>query len=300
MGMKDWPLLGEGAALMAAMIWAVSMSLYTRFGQTVSARHLNLFKNCVALLCLGLVALVFPWTWPAEAQTYYVLAISGLLGLALGDTLLFIALKSMGVQRTSVIQCLAPPFAALIAWIAFAEVLNIWEWIGLSITVVFLALILKARIHAAAAPLTGLGISAALGAAVCQAFAMTSLRWSLQGVDVWTGTFLRISPSIAALSLFSLYKGDLSEMRGIFLPKKKAMILGLAAFIGTFLGLVLMSTGAKYAKAGVATALSSTTPIWILPIAHFMLGEKISLKLLILTVFVVLGVVLMILGPSLM
>lgn len=296
--MKDWPLLGEGAALMAAMIWAVSMSLYTRFGQSVSARHLNLFKNCVALLCLAGVAILVPWQWPGEAQTYYVLALSGLLGLALGDTLLFISLKSMGVQRTSVIQCLAPPFAALLAWIAFGEYLVLWEWIGLSITVVFLALILKARSHAAAAPLTALGVSAALGAAVCQAFAMTSLRWSLQGVDVWTGTFLRITPSIAALTLYSLYMGDLGKMKAIFQPKKKALILGVAAFIGTFLGLVLMSTGAKYAKAGVATALSSTTPIWILPIAHFMLGEKLSLKLLVLTLFVVLGVVLMILGPS--
>ncbi|RYZ58862.1 MAG: DMT family transporter [Proteobacteria bacterium] len=297
--MKDWPLLGECAALMAAMIWAVSMSLYTRFGQSVSARHLNLFKNCVALICLGGVALFVPWHWPAGAQTYYVLALSGLMGLALGDTLLFLSLKSMGVQRTSIIQCLAPPFAALLAWIAFGERLVLWEWLGLSITVVFLALILKARSHAAAAPLTALGVTAALGAAVCQAFAMTSLRWSLQGVDVWTGTFLRITPSIAALTLFSLYVGDLGQMKVIFQPKRKALILTFAALIGTFLGLVLMSTGAKYAKAGVATALSSTTPIWILPIAHFMLGEKLSLKLLVLTLFVVCGVVLMILGPSL-
>jgi drug/metabolite transporter (DMT)-like permease len=296
--MKDWPLVGEGAALLAAMIWAVSMSLYTRFGQGVSARHLNLFKNCVALLCLGVVALFAPWQWPSSSQTYYILALSGLFGLAIGDTLLFISLKSMGVQRTSVIQCLAPPFAALLAWVAFGEVLSFWEWLGLSITVIFLALLLKARSHSAAAPLTAVGISSALGAAACQAFSMTSLRWSLQGLDIWTGTFLRIIPSLAALSLFSLHIGDLSKMRAIFEPRRKALILTFAAFVGTFLGLVLMATGAKYAKAGVATALSSTTPIWILPIAHFMLGEKLSLKLLVLTLFVVMGVVLMILGPS--
>ncbi|MBC7530412.1 MAG: DMT family transporter [Oligoflexus sp.] len=296
--MEQWPLLGESAALLAAMIWAVSMSMYTRFGQGVSPRHLNLFKNCLALVCLGVVSLFARWQWPGDTRTYLVLASSGLVGLALGDTLLFVSLKSMGVQRTSVFQCLAPPFAALMAWVFFGEVLVLWEWLGLILTVVFLALILKARSGSDHLPLTSLGILSALGAALCQAFAMTSLRWSLQGVDVWAGTFLRISPSILALLLYaSFIRRDLGELKAVVIPRSRVFFLSAAAFIGTFLGLVLMSTGAKYSKAGVATALSSTTPIWILPVAHFMLGEKLSVKLLLLTFGAVLGVALMILGP---
>jgi drug/metabolite transporter (DMT)-like permease len=280
------------------MIWAVSMSMYTRFGQGVSPRHLNLFKNCLALTCLGIVSIFARWQWPTDSRTYLVLASSGLVGLALGDTLLFVSLKAIGVQRTSVIQCLAPPFAALMAWLFFGEVLLLWEWLGLILTVIFLALILKARSGHDHLPLTAGGITAALGAALCQAFAMTSLRWSLQGVDVWAGTFLRISPSILALFLFATFvRRDLGEAKHIFTPRRRALFLALAAFIGTFLGLVLMSTGAKYSKAGVATALSSTTPIWILPVAHFMLGEKWTLKLLLLALGAVFGVALMILGP---
>lgn len=295
--MEQWPWLGESAALLAAMIWAVSMSMYTRFGQGVSPRHLNLFKNCVALICLSTVACVADWHWPTDARSNLVLAASGLVGLALGDTLLFVSLKAMGVQRTSVMQCLAPPFAALMAWVFFGEVLVLWEWLGLILTVLFLALLLQARSGSDHLPLTAMGIVSALGAALCQAFAMTSLRFSLQGVDVWAGTFLRILPSILALFLVSLLHRDLHEVQQIFVPKRRALWLALAAFLGTFLGLVLMSTGAKYSKAGVATALSSTTPIWILPVAHFMLGEKWSVKLLLLTLGVVLGVALMILGP---
>lgn len=295
--MNVWPLLGESSALLAAMIWAVSMSMYTRFGQGVKARHLNLFKNCLALICLIAVGVVSQWQWPSDRLSFVALAISGLVGLALGDTLLFVSLKAMGVQRTSVIQCLAPPFAALMAWVLFDEVLVLSEWLGLLCTVLFLAMILKARSGGDHLPLTAIGLMAALGAALCQAFAMTSLRWSLQGVDVFAGTFLRVSPAIIALLLYSVLRKDLFEMKGIFVPRRRALLLTGAAFIGTFLGLVLMSVGAKYSKAGVATALSSTTPIWILPVAHYMLGERWTVKLLLLTLGAVCGVALMILGP---
>ena len=40
-----------------------------------------------------------------------------------------------------------------------------------------------------------------------------------------------------------------------------------------------------------------STPIWILPIAHWVLGEKLSVKLVLLTLGAVSGVILMILGP---
>jgi len=253
------------------------------------------------LICIGVVSIFAKWLWPTQLQTYLALFASGLVGLALGDTLLFVSLKSMGVQKTSVIQCLAPPFAALMAWGFFQEVLVVWEWVGLLVTVSFLALILKARTGTQQQPMTPLGLCSALGAALCQAFAMTSLRWSLQGVDVWSGTLLRIVPSILALFLYASFVArDLSHMTRIFTPRRNALLLTAAAFLGTFLGLILMSTGVKYSKAGVATALSSTTPVWILPVAHFMLGEKMKVRLLLLTVGAVLGVALMILGPYLL
>ncbi len=294
--MERWKYLGECSSLLAAMIWALSMSLYTRYGQGVSSRHLNLFKTSLALLCLGSLALLSLWHWPSHPRSYFVLASSGLIGLALGDSLLFFSLKSIGVQRTAVIQCLAPPFAAVLAWILWDEYLVLREWLGLLITMTFLALLLKARSTQNSLPLAGKGLLAALAAAFCQALAMTSLRFSLQGVDVWAGTFLRIAAAFLGLLTFAAFRGDLLEFKHIFQSKKRALMLAAAAFLGTFIGLLLMSVGAKYAKAGVATALSSTTPIWILPVAHFLLGERISLKLLLLTAGVVTGLAVMIVG----
>jgi len=299
MPLASGQLLGEAASLAAAMIWACSLSLYSRFGRQVPSAGLNLYKNFVALSCLVITGLFMGFHWP-DGLHMAAFALSGLIGLALGDTLFFHGLKTIGVQRSSVIQCLAPPLAAVISFLAFGETLGRWEWIGLFVTTGALAWLITARKQnvTLTAHLDWSGVLAALGAAICQALAVIILRQSLQGVDVITGTLLRVFPAILVLSVITYRKSGWEPLRLVFSPMRNGLILTLAAFMGTFLGLLLMSVGAKYAKAGVTAAISSTYPVWILPIAHFLLGERVSVKSVALTLLAVAGIAIMMIGDS--
>ncbi len=293
-------LLGEAASLAAAIIWACSLSLYSRYGRRVPSAGLNLYKNFVALTCLILTGLVMGFHLPDDPMRIGAFALSGLIGLALGDTLFFHGIKTIGVQRSSVIQCLAPPLAAVISFYAFGEALSQWEWLGLLTTTGAVAwlIALKNQGQTEGGGLDWSGVLAALGAAVCQALAVIILRQSLQGVDVITGTLLRVLPAILVLSVLSFMRSGWEPVRLVFSPVRNGLILSLAAFMGTFLGLLLMSTGAKYAKAGVTSAISSTYPVWILPIAHFLLGERVSWKSVALTLLAVAGIAIMMIGDS--
>ena len=53
-----FPLVGEAAALGAAIIWSGSTSLFKFYGNDVSAKALNLYKNIVAFICLAITALI--------------------------------------------------------------------------------------------------------------------------------------------------------------------------------------------------------------------------------------------------
>lgn len=290
-------LLGEASALGAATIWAFSMTLYTRFGRAISPRVLNLYKSMVAIAFLTLLGSLKGWDWPESTEVYRNLLISGAIGLALGDSLLFFALQTLGAQKTSVIQCLSPALAAVLAWIAFGEKLSVWEWSGLLLTTGALGFLMighareSREVHEA--KLWWLGVSAALGSALCQALAMITLRHSLQGGDVWTGTLIRILAAFVLLGGLSILLGEIKSFVTLFQPPSKGLALGFAAFLGTFIGLLLMSTSAKYAKAGVATALSSTSPLWLVPITHFFLKETVTRRAILCTVAAVAGVILM-------
>jgi drug/metabolite transporter (DMT)-like permease len=79
----------------------------------------------------------------------------------------------------------------------------------------------------------------------------------------------------------------------VMAKRKDAVRLALAAIIGAFCGLVLLSIGTKYSKAGISSALSSTYPIWIIPFARVYLGEKGNWQSILCTVVAVGGIALM-------
>jgi drug/metabolite transporter (DMT)-like permease len=51
--------------------------------------------------------------------------------------------------------------------------------------------------------------------------------------------------------------------------------VALAAVLGTYLAIYLQQTALKYAATGVAQALASTSPLFVLPLAAVM-GDRVS------------------------
>lgn len=295
-----FPLIGEASSLAAAVIWSGSTSIFTFFGAGVPAKVLNLFKNSVAFLCLTLTVIIMAAPITGSLKDYVALSISGVIGLSIGDTALFAALKKLGAQVTSSIQCLAPPISAGLALLVLDEKLTSIEWAGMLVTVgAITGVVLNSR---KARILTGLpkgdiaiGVAFAILAATCQGTAIVIGRYAFQNVDVIQGTLCRVIPATLVLTIL-VFKGKRQmNITAISADRKRFLYLTLASFAGTFLGLILMSVGVKFAKAGIAAALTSTYPIWIIPIARLVLKEHVSATSGALTVIAVAGIALMML-----
>jgi drug/metabolite transporter (DMT)-like permease len=76
------------------------------------------------------------------------------------------------------------------------------------------------------------------------------------------------------------------------LLRKVALIVFIVVFGGFWLSLLSL----KHLDASLAGALGSTAPLFILPVAAILLGEKISLKAGLATAVAVGGVALMLVG----
>jgi drug/metabolite transporter (DMT)-like permease len=294
----DIPYIGELASLTAALIWSFTLTAYRAYGTRISALHLNLYKNMVAFFCL--VALVFFTAshWTVSTRSFVYLCVSGLFGLTLGDTFFLAALKRIGTQLSSSVQCLAPPLSGLVAMFWLSEELNIAEWLGIVLTVSAIFMLIyfsqnkKTRISDLPTKTLWTGVAFAIAAAFCQAFSWVIARDALQGVDVLVGTSIRIGSAGAVLLLYSFWRGDQSY-RELFTDFSLFWRISLAAFFGSFVGVTLLSVGAKYAKAGVSAALASTYPIWIIPVAYFMVRERASFISICCTMLAVVGIGLM-------
>ena len=111
--------LGEIFAMLNAVLWACVVILFKISGNTISPTSLNLFKivlglvgTLITLLVMGIpLAPHFSW------EIYVLMAVSGILGIGIADTLFFQSLNLLGASRSAIVDCLYSPFIILFSYI---------------------------------------------------------------------------------------------------------------------------------------------------------------------------------------
>jgi len=131
---------GQLAALTAAAFWAVASILYHRAGAHFSALQMNLIKGAIASpLLFGMSALLgAPLVFSAGL---WLLALSGVIGITVGDSCHFAALRRLGPWHAMLLEYLAPPLAAFMAWLFLNDGLSGIEIIGAFVTLMGVLLV---------------------------------------------------------------------------------------------------------------------------------------------------------------
>ncbi len=297
---QDLHRWGEAASLGAALSWAIALCTYRRWGYGISPWGLNLSKNIVGLVGLSLLLLILRPPLDAGPLVYLSLFVSGLAGIALGDTAAYSVLRHLGAPAAAAGVCLGPPLSAILAFLFLGETLSARELLGIVLTVVGVSGSLfctpKAGIRRddTFVPSKSWGIFWLSLSGLGHAVGVVLSRYGMPKVDALWGTGIRLVPAQLFLIVLCWYRP--SGVAGLWKNKRRLGILSAAATIGTFLGLILMSLGLKYSKAGVSTALMSTYPLWVVPIAHYFLGERIKKGIFFFTVIACVGCAVIVLG----
>jgi drug/metabolite transporter (DMT)-like permease len=286
-------------ATMAALCWAVASLIsadVTRKIGGLAFNRLRLFF--VSIMLIGYTFYLDTWN-TINHEFLFTILFSGIIGIFLGDTLLFIALQKIGPRRNNILFSLAAPFTVILNIIFLNEIMSTINLIGCIIVfcgvVVAIAYgnskdknhrweVVEGNIY--------LGVSLGIGAALCQAIGLIMMKPILtMGADPIASAALRTAISFVflAFTFFLNYK--------IFNTKTNLSfkILGqsiLSGFLGMALGMSLLLIALKYADAGIVATLSSTSPIMILFLI-WLLTKKIP------TIGAWIGTVLAIIGSGL-
>ena len=106
-------LIGAVAALLAAFCWTLSSGIWRRVLTSLSSLQLNLLKNLIGSLTL-LPVLLWPGAWQGvSAPTLLALMLSGALGIALGDSFYFAALRRLGTRRSLTLDAGGPALSLI-------------------------------------------------------------------------------------------------------------------------------------------------------------------------------------------
>jgi len=295
------PFIGEFAALGAALLWAVSSVVYGILGQQLSPLWLNLSKGLIAialiLLTLVLTSPILPQINLPQMEWLPLggLILSGVVGIGLGDTAYFTTLNYLGARRTLLMENLAPPFAALLAWVFLDEILSLQAWFGIGLTLFGIAWVITERtagsIVTHSHPLRGVGwgILSAIGQAIGSVLARSALVNS-DISPLWAALIRLYSGTICIWVLLYFAKSrSLPSARAPIWSRRLIIAIILTAFGSTYLGIWLQQTSLKFSPVGISQTLIGTSPLFVLPLAVAM-GEKVSLRSLVGVLIAIAGV----------
>lgn len=278
------PWAGELAALAGAMLWAIASLIYARIGTNIRPLVLNWLKGAVGIVLILCTLTLLRSPWPiAPPSQFVILAFSGVIGIGLGDTALLKALIALGARRGILLETLASPFTALLAWVLLGETLKIIPILGILLTLGGVTWVITEKIPETTRSISGGGMGLFWGvlAALAQAVGMVSSRFILvdQSISPLWSSLIRLTGGAVVLLLL-LWRQQGRWVPGVSLPRLSArawVAVAVAATGGTYLGIWLQQIALQLAPAAIAQTLMGTSPIFILPLVALM-GEKVSLR----------------------
>ncbi len=305
--------LGEVAALGAALCWVFTSLAFAAAGRRVGATAVNLTRLLLAVVALATIhRLAFGrWIPDAGRDDILYLALSGVIGLALGDQLLFTALVDVGPRTATLLMTLAPPLAALLAWPTLGEPVTPRSALGILITVAGIAWVVLERSPSGRPAGQGhrrRGIAFSCGAALCQALGLVlakiglghSRRAITGHVDPWSATLIRMTFAAVAVVLVAtvlrraLRRSGPAASPGAPPASHWPIALGLitvGAIFGPVLGVWFSLVAVDLAPTGIAATLMAMSPIFILPLAVWLEKEHLTWRAVTGAILAVAGVV---------
>ena len=285
--------MGEVAALSAAALWAIARLLFTTLSRDHGPMVMNTLKCTIAIAMLFVTLLVLEGRlWPVMTDTnMLILVVSGLVGLTIGDTAYFNALTRLGPRRTLLVTALVPPTTALLAWPVLDEAVTLPMTVGILLTIGGVAWVIRERSPSDDAKVAGAGVVFALIAMFCQSAGNVLTKLGGADTSALGISVVRVLAGSVGLLVVLTAARRAGELAGPFRDRSSTSRLLIATFLGTYLGIWLLNTGLKYTShTGIAATLSSTSPIFILPLAWLVLGERFSSRAVVGALLAVVGV----------
>ena len=283
-------MFGIISALGASSSWTFACYLWRQQTKYFSAAQINITKNLIALIIFSPVILSFDFQ--SSFKEIFILFLSGIIGISLGDTFYLISLKKLGTRRTLTVEALSPIIATVIGSLLLKEMLPFKVWIGVLIVCISLVgVAFQKTINNQDIVLNNdrkKGFIFAFLSVFCAVIAAALSRWVLINSDLnpFQTTEIRLLGSILGLLPF-LRKELTDSVRK--LPLKNKISLLYATFLGTNVGILLQQNVFKLLPIGLGWTLLSTSPLMALFFARAE-GEELNWKTYLLTATTILGV----------
>jgi drug/metabolite transporter (DMT)-like permease len=285
--------MGELFSVISALVWALAVIFLRRSGETVAPFALNLFRVAVTgpLLIITLLVARQPLLSGAPLADYLILFASGIIAIAISDTMFHRSLNMIGAGISGIAGCSYSPIMALIAFFILGERLGPWQFGGMAL--ILLAVIIAARHkppEGASPRRIVVGVVWGVLAMATVAFGIVIAKPVLNRSPVLWATTVRQIGSLGVLLPVALISSRRREFLMVFRPSASWKFSIPATLLGSYVALLAWIAGMKYTLTGIAAILNQTSTVFILLFAALLLGEPLTRRKVLAAALAIAGI----------
>jgi drug/metabolite transporter (DMT)-like permease len=281
------------------LAWSGGVIIYKRLGEILPPLQLNLLKNMIVLLVLLPTLLLMPGVgWPSlPPLAVGMTLLSGVLGIAVADTLYFRALNTLGAARMGIIGNLYSPFVIVLSFVFLSERLSGLQMIGFVLVTAGVVLVTRRKAEKVLdAKQLRAGVVYGAIAVILMAVAIVMVKRVLETQPLLWVVALRLFGGTIGLATAFFWRREPLLSSDPSLPPLRWSVLVAGALLGHYLSMMLWLAGYKYTQASVAAILNETSSIFIVLLAWMFLREGLGVRKLVGVACTISGVACMLLA----
>jgi DME family drug/metabolite transporter len=283
------PTRGAIAALGSAMAWAVTSLLARSLMPDLGSAGVNAVRAAVGgtILLIWVLATTGAGVFTLiSTSAWLLLTLSIVVAIAVGDTVFFESTRALGLGRAMTIATTYPVGAAAIAAVFLDEPITLPVAMGTLVTLSGVLLIVAPWAERAPDERFWFGVGTAAVAAVAWAVSTVLVKPPLAEIDAVTAQAIRLPLAAVVLAPWAR-----SAPKGLMRARRSAWVRVAVLGALTSVSSVMFVAGVKHAGVAVTSVLSSTAPMFAIPLGVVFLGERVTGRALLGCAVTVAGIV---------
>lgn len=257
-------------AFLASVCWSVAPIIGASAARVLGSYQFTRVRTTIAAM-LFLLALTWNGGFSGiTSHTAWLLVASSIVGIAIGDFLLFYALKVLGPRRSGILYSFNVPFTAVFSYLLLSESISGVQIVGLTIASIGIVIAVAFRSANTKSEITmsgyGAAVIAGVGAAICQSLGIILAKPALaQGLDALAAASIRLLTASVVLHLPIVLSRDFQNL----IPRvdRSTMLRTVAAaVIGTCCGVYFLMMAIVQGSTALTSLFSSLSPLLMLPL----------------------------------
>ncbi len=291
----DPKYIGIFAALGSAASWAAGSFLFKRLGEQVSPFGMTLVKGAISVVLLGAILFLTGYE-TITVNAALLLCGSGILGIAVADTLFFAALQELGPVALVVFFMMGQMLTAFLAIFFLGEIPTLEAWAGIILTLAGTSVVLWKKIGAEdEARRSGIrGIIIGSLSMICMSISTVIAKPALVDSSTLLATLIRMLSGTLCIFFLGMATRQLRSWVTPLREKRLMVRFVFSVSVITFGGFWLSLVAIKYVDVAVASTLGATEPLFVIPLALIIFKERISALEIVGTTVAAAGVFLLI------